>query len=472
VSKEATRERKAPAGLASRRLAVEVLIGVECEGAYANLALASGFKRTKLSDRDRAFVTALVQGVIRHRAQIDKHISDISSQPLEKMPPFLRNALRLSVFQIEHMPDIRQSAVVDTCAKLVRSVGHEGQVKFANAILRNFLRQREKFVANEVVPLNFEQLPTSYSMPMWLVEKWLKTWGPDETKLLLEHTQKIPDQVIRVCQQAITVEGLQDILEGNGLKITRSKLVDSCLIITDRGSFRGPLQKLPGYAEGLFTIQDEPAAFVSIAVDPKPGELIVDLCAAPGGKTLHMAEMMENKGRVIAVDSHSSRLNLLRKNRQRLGITNVETFVADGRSFISEKPADRVLLDAPCTGTGVINRRSDIRFHREAPDVVRLVELQRQLLDHASTLVKPGGILVYSTCSIEPEENDENIRWFLEQHKDFQAESLAPFIPSNLMAEWSAAGLLDDLERGWLTLMPSRHGTSGFFVCRLVRKPS
>jgi 16S rRNA (cytosine967-C5)-methyltransferase len=465
---------KTDAGLASRKLAVEILIRVESEGAYANLALASGFNRKQLSERDRAFVTALVQGVLRHRLKLDEWIARISTQKLEKMPVFLRNALRISLFQLVHMSDIRESAVVDTCVKLVRSHGHEGQVKFANALLRNFLRKRDSFADIEVVPLNLEQLPTSYSMPMWLVEKWLNAWGPDETRQLLEHSQQIPDLVIRVCEQSITTEGLQEILQAQGVKLRRGRLVESCLIVEDRGPFRGPLSKLPGYSDGLFTVQDEAAAFVSKVVDPKPGYLVIDLCAAPGGKSIHLAELMENKGRVIAVDSHSARLNLLRRNRQRLGITNIETFVADGRSFQNDTKADCVLLDAPCTGTGVINRRSDIRFHREAPDMVQLSELQRQLLEHASTLVKPGGTLVYSTCSMEPEENEQNIQAFLERHEDFHPSSLSPYVSTELLADWRTNSLNAalDLDRGWLTLMPSRHGTSGFFVCRMLRDSS
>ncbi len=470
MTKDATNiERKSEAGVASRRLAVEILIKVESAGAYANLALASAFKRKTLSERDRAFVTALVSGVLRHRIKIDERIAQLSSRKLESLPLFLKNALRLAVFQIEHMSDIPQSAIVDTCVKLVHLGGHQGQARFANALLRSYLRAQESFTDDEVLPINTEQLPSSYSMPMWLVERWLKAWGPDETKILLEHTQTIPELVLRTCEQAITPEGLQEILEGRGMKLRRGTLVPSCLLVEQRGPLRGPATKLPGYEEGLFVIQDEAAAFVSTVVDPRPGDLVIDLCAAPGGKSLHMAELMENKGRVIAVDSRPARLGLLHKSRQRLGLTNIETFVADARSFVTEAQADCVLLDAPCTGTGVINRRSDIRFRRDAPDLIQLTELQRQLLEHASTLVRSGGVLVYSTCSIEPEENEDNIKWFLQNHNDFHPLSLKQFVPEDLASEWSAKTKVD-LDIGWLTLMPSRHGTSGFFVCRLAHK--
>lgn len=464
-------KQKKGVGLAARRLAVEILMKVEAEGAYANLALASAFKRKSLSERDRAFVTALVQGVLRHRLRIDGLLGKLSSRPLEKMPSFLRNALRLAVFQLDQMDDIPASAVVDTCAELVRKAGHEGQVRFANGLLRSYLRNRETPAPTEVVPPGVEELPVSYSMPMWLVDKWLNQWGIDETRKLLAHAQKIPDLIIRTCEQAITAEGLENAMQSRGVKVSRCKLVDTCFVVADPGPYRGSPSKLPGYDDGLFTVQDEAAAFISKVVDPAPGDLVVDLCAAPGGKSIHMAELMQNRGRVIAVDSHAARLALLRKNRQRLGITNIETFVADARSFIVDTTADRVLLDVPCTGTGVMNRRSDIRFHREPPDLASLTQLQRQLLEHAATLVKPGGILVYSTCSIEPEENEDNICWFLEHHKEFRTLSLRPFVPAGVLAEWpgDACNNSLDLDRGFFTLMPSRHGTSGFFVCRMTR---
>ena len=177
-----------------------------------------------------------------------------------------------------------------------------------------------------------------------------------------------------------------------------------------------------------------------------------------------MAEMMENKGRVIAVDTHPNRLELLKKTRQRVGLTNIEVFAADGTVFKADIPADKVLLDAPCTGTGVINRRTDLRFKRESPDIASLVDLQRRLLDNAAHLLKPGGILVYSTCSIEPEENEENLRWFLDTHRDFQPSSLVPFVPQGFLTN------SDSWANGWVQLLPSEHEMSGFFVARLQKQ--
>lgn len=379
------------------------------------------------------------------------------------------------------MSDIRPSAVVDTSTELAKTLGHQGQARFANGLLRNYLRQAkpvaEEGTEGSAEPIDINDpnaLSVKYSIPLWLVQRWMSIYGAEETLKLLQFAQTKPELSVRVCNTAITLEGLEEVFRNKDIKFHRGKLVESCLILD--GKRQNP-EKLPGYAEGLFTIQDESAAFVSIATDPKPGELIVDLCAAPGGKSLHMGEMMDNTGRVVAVDKSESRLNMLKQNRNRLGLTNIEIAVCDGRTFALDKPADRVLLDAPCTGTGVINRRSDLRYNRDPVDIVSLSELQKELLANAAKLVKPGGILVYSTCSIEPEENFDNIRWFMREYPEFEGDDLTSYLPKNMLGEveskWGGPACKTEPEMTatyMIQLLPSRHAVSGFFICRLRKK--
>jgi len=537
MEKDKAQTKKAGArGVPARRMAVEVLVAIEKEGAYATLALNAAFNRKQLSERDRAFVTALVQGVVRHRMELDQKISGLSTKPLEKMPDSLKNILRLGIFQIEYMDDMPASAIVDTSTELAKIVGHQGQGRFVNGVLRSYLRLREKAAKKSPAPsttdhaegtdtadsasnatddpepgstdqgslstrnnsenndstdgekpgsatadatkdgTDIQSLSIKYSIPEWLVKRWMDNYGGEEAIKLLEFAQSKPELVIRVCEMSITVEGYEQVLKNKKIEFHHSKLVPSCLIIDSKK--QGSPEKLPGFAEGLFSVQDESAALVSRVVDAKPGkELIIDLCAAPGGKSLHMAEMMENTGRVVAVDKHESRLNLLRENRQRLGLTNIEIVAGDGRTFALEKLADKVLLDAPCTGTGVINRRSDLRYRRDPLDIASLTELQRELLSNAAKLVKPGGILVYATCSIEPEENFDNIRWFMREHADFEGDDLSGFLPEQfrdqLSSCWTGPACKTEAEMTtpyMLQLLPSRHGVSGFFLCRLRKK--
>ncbi len=506
-------------GLSSRLLALEVLTQMDAKGTFANVALANAFERKELAPRDRAFVTALVMGVIRRRTQIDDSISESSSRPLVKMPKLLLNILRMAILQLETMKDIPPSAVVDTSNELARSLGHEGLVKFTNGILRGYLRKRKLPTdqdSEKVRPLA-QRLSKDFSLPLWMVERWLKHYGDADTIGIIEFAQHAPLLVLRVCNLSVTTDGLQDILAQKKITTRKGLLVDSCLVVkphaakhnrnghpylkglakkgeSEGGSksvekdkakapkargkeFRGSPQSMPGYTEGLFSIQDEASAFVAKIVDPKPTEFVIDLCAAPGGKTLFLAELMENTGQVLALDKSEVRLELLKKNRTVLGLTNIQIRVADATTYESETQADRVLLDAPCMGTGVINRRPDQRYRKTLEDLPKLVALQRQLLTNAQKLVKSGGILVYSTCSIEPEENIENCLWFLENFPDFKGDDLTRFLPQSALESWRHKDIgnqflptiVEQAKTGMLQLLPSRHSVSGFFIARFIK---
>lgn len=467
-------------GLTSRKLALQTLIKVDKQKAYSNLALNAAFKRTQLSERDRAFVTALVQGVMRNKLHLDEVIQSLSKHPLQKLSASVLNILRLSIFQIEEMTDIPQSAVVNVAVELAKSAGHKGHAPFVNGVLRSYLRQRESAAQHPEnvtadIDSSDEKLSTDYSVPHWIVKRWISNFGKEEAIELLKFAKSTPPVIVRTCETAITTEGLENIFQGKGIKCHRGKLVDSCFIID---KMKGPPEKLPGYNEGLFSVQDEAAAFASVVVEPQKGDFIIDLCAAPGGKALHISELLDNTGRIIAVDISESRLNLIKKNRTRLGLKNLETAVADGRQYKADRLADKVLLDAPCTGTGVINRRADLRYQRDEVDVSSLVELQRELLANAASLVKPGGTLIYSTCSLEPEENFDNVRWFLREFEEFEADDFAHLIPPEIREQCSVtSGPMCKTEAEMnrlcqIQLMPTQHGVSGFFIARMRKKSS
>lgn len=466
-------------GLASRKTALDILIKIETKGAFSNIALSNALGKSELSKRDKAFVTNLVQGVLRNRSLLDETIQSHSKRPVDKLPAVLLNTLRLAIYQLKFLDDMPPSAVLNTSTSLARAAGHDGLAKYTTAVLRNYLRASDASGDTETQgggaaetdsidgkELDAAALARKFSMPEWLVDRWLKNYGEPQTRKLLAFAQSEPVIGLRTNETAITVDGLISVFEGAGIKVRRSDLVDSCLIIEDKGKFRGGLEKLPGYGEGLFSIQDESAAFVSKVVDPKEKELIIDLCAAPGGKTLHMSELMQGTGKIIAVDKHEKRLEYLKENRRRLSLHNIELATADGTTFQFERQADRVLVDAPCTGTGVINRKSDIRYRREAEDIESLQKIQVELLNNAAKLVKPGGVLVYSTCSIEPEENAAVVEKFLEHQSEFSKDDLSSYVPPELAEKWD---LTEQLKSGQVQLLPTMDGQSGFFVCRFRR---
>ncbi len=456
---------------------------MEAQTVFVNVALDRAFNQTRLSDRDRAFVTALVMGVTRRRAEIDRIIAQFAKQKLEKTPQLLLNVLRLGILQLLEMEDIPSSAVVDTSCHIAQIVGHKGWGKFANGLLRNYLRHAEQkdHKPLELLPKRFEadsrsdvEMAEDYSIPLWMVERWRHHYGVDDAEAILRYAQKRPPLVLRTCTMAISSDGLRDLLLTKGIASDNGKLVADCLIIEPRKSFHRPPQELPGFAEGLFAIQDETSAFASIVLDPKPGEFVVDLCAAPGGKSLHLAELMENRGLVLAVDKSAARLKLLEKSRKILGFRNIQVAVDDSTKLVLKRQADRILVDAPCLGTGVLNRRPDARNHKRPSDLQNLTVLQRQLLSQAASLVRVGGSIVYSTCSIEPEENIENFNWFLDSHKNFKGEDISRFINDKMLLQGyktasAAEGFLERAKAGSIQFLPSQHNLSGFFVSRVQR---
>ncbi|MCA9805519.1 MAG: methyltransferase domain-containing protein, partial [Cyanobacteria bacterium HKST-UBA02] len=509
-------------GVESRKLAVEVLLKVDREGAYSNIALKKALDASKLSSRDRAFVTCLVQGVTRNRDYLDHLIASVSDRSADKLAPVLLNTLRLGIFQLEFLKDLPPRAVVSTCTSVARNCGHDGLARYTTAALNRHLKKKgeqsenspeAKFLAGakEPPPETAEALALRYSMPGWIVERWLSFYGLEETRALLEHSQSEPAIAVRVNETAMTPEGLLDLFQRQGVKARRSKLVEAVLIIESGTGKHGGLDRLPGYEEGLFSVQDEAAALAALALAPAPGQVVVDLCAAPGGKTLHLSELMEGTGRIFAVDRNETRLELLKENRRRLGLSNIEIVCGDGLTFslperahadrahadqapadqtpadkapadqvpadkapadqelpdkklADKKLADRVLVDAPCSGTGVLNRRPDLRYRRRPEDIESLTDLQLGLLCNASRLLKPGGVLVYVTCSVEPEENQKVLEKFLQEDQDFRLDDLSPFLPA-VLAEKQA----DALKSGQVQLLPSTMGLSGFYIARLVR---
>ncbi|MBX9672412.1 MAG: 16S rRNA (cytosine(967)-C(5))-methyltransferase RsmB [Candidatus Obscuribacterales bacterium] len=458
-------------GLASRRLALEILIKIERKGAYTNVILKESLDEhsRKLNEKDRALVTAIVQGVLRKQSTLDAIIEKGSRHPIKKMPiPLLCN-LRTAIYQIDEM-QVESRAAVDIAVELAKITGHKGQAAFVNGLLRNYLRQKDGQQAEITKSNSPADLAMEYSMPPWLVSRWHDRLGPQETRKLLEASSQPARLTIRVNRTAIEAPDFAKILAEKGIKTELSQLSRDCLII-DRSTVSGSVAKIPGFSDGIFSIQDEAAAFVSEIVAPKSGDLVYDLCAAPGGKTMHMAEMMDGKGKVVAYDKQENRLSLIRDNRQRLGLTNVMVEKADCTRPIDVPPADRVLVDAPCSGTGVINKRGDIRLKLQMSDITDLAEIQKKLLDNAANMLKPGGRLVYSTCSIEPEENDEVIDAFLSKHPGFALQDLTVDLAPETIQKLQNLGLIEEAKRGKLYFLPSRFQFSGFFIASLKKAP-
>ena len=448
----------------ARTMALQILLQIEKNEAYANIALDAALQKWPASKQERAFCTELVYGTVRHQLTLDWIIDFFLNRGrTDNLTPAIRNILRMAFYQLYFLKYQPEAAVVDEAVKLALRFGHSGVSKLVNAVLRSYLRNPEKveYPAADKEPAM--HLSIKYSHPLWLIERWLNRFGFETTARLCEFNNRPAPVCIRVNTLRCSREELIERLRLGHVAVEKSPLVPEGLTIS--GFNR--IESLQSHRDGWFIVQDESSMMVGHAVAPKPGETIIDLCGAPGGKTTHLAQLMNNEGQIISVDLHEQRTKLIQENADRLGVRIIATVAGDALNFKmpandgdgadAAAAADAVLLDAPCTGTGVIRRRADSRWRRTPHDIYELTNLQYRLLEHAATLVKPGGRLVYSTCSLEPEENHLLVERFLREHQEFK--------PANLCRLPGHQGQ----GSGFFYLFPWINNTDGFFICRMDR---
>ncbi|MDB4898156.1 MAG: hypothetical protein JWN15_4418 [Firmicutes bacterium] len=446
----------------AREVALRALRDVDVKESYANLALDAHLTRSKLEPRDRGLATELVYGVTRRRATVDWLIGQVAARPLAQIDPWIRNDLRLAAYQILYMDRIPKSAAVDEAVELARRYGHEGVAKFVNGVLRNVIRKLPTLDWPNPERDGAKALAILHSHPEWLVKAWTEGFGPEEAVRLMEASNRIPPLTIRVNTLKVSREELAEALAAEGVKTEPTTHSPYGLIIHDLTS-ASYLDRLKAMKNGLMTVQDESSMLVAAVVDPQPGQTVIDVAAAPGGKTTHMAELMANQGQVIAMDIHAHRIDLITENAKRLGTSIIEGVCADARQVGRLMPgrADAILCDVPCSGLGTLARRPDARWRKQPGDIDELVPIQQAILESAAEALKPGGTLVYSTCTIQPRENQELVAAFVANHPEFRFDDIRPYLPPGLAA---AAG------DGWVQLLPHIHGTDGFFIARLKKQ--
>ncbi|HKP16508.1 MAG TPA: 16S rRNA (cytosine(967)-C(5))-methyltransferase RsmB [Gemmatimonadaceae bacterium] len=415
--------------------------------------LDSAFDRrtVRLDPRDRRWTRELVFGMLRQRSWLDALLDDRVRGGLAKLDPDLIDLLRLGAYQLLSMGSVPAYAAIGQTVELTKRRHGIGASKLANAVLRRLDRERERLaVATPEDPV--EALALQHSHPRWLVARWIARWGSDETRLLLEANNREAPLVARPYH--VVREQLEAMLEGAGVTLADAPLVSDSLVLT---GVVGAMTELGAFKQGLFHLQDPASTLVTRYAAISPGAQVADLCAAPGGKTLELAR---SAGIVFAGDASFARLARVRENVRRLDAGNVVPFVGDAR-FPAVSGMDAVLIDVPCTGTGTFRRHPDARWRLKVSDLAVLPAVQRSILRAAATAVRPGGLLVYSTCSLETEENDAQIESFLTDNPAWRLE------PPPEGAVPAAV-----LDAGRLRVLPQRHGTDGAFAARLRRSDS
>ena len=436
-----------------RQLAFVALCAVH-QGAYADAALDRVLRPAQLSALDRRLVTELVYGSVRRQRSLDALIDQLGKKKSSQQPPNLRTLLHLGLYQLRYQERIPASAAVNTTVQLAKENGFSGLTGFVNGFLRQYIRLASALVDPLQLPENpVERLGVLHSYPNWIVEVWLEQLGMAETEQLCEWMNQSPTIDLRVNPLRATIEQVELAMQSAGILVRRVPHLPQALRLI--GS-TGSIKNLPGFDEGWWTVQDSSAQLVGHLLNPQPGEVIIDACAAPGGKTTHIAELMGDQGTVWAGDRAASRLRKLQENAERLKLQSVQICVGDSRNFQFE-PADRVLLDVPCSGLGTLHRHADARW-RQTPESVReLSVLQEELLLQTSTFVKPDGVLVYATCTLHPMENERVIQAFLAHHPTWH---IYPPTPALI-----ATGFLTP--EGFVKVLPHRHQMDGFFMVRL-----
>lgn len=444
----------------ARDAALRALHEIEVREAYAAQALDRALKRTRLGKPDRALATELVYGTTRRRNTVDWYLDQVANRPVAQQSVWIRNILRLTAYQLIFLDQIPAHAAIHEGVELAKRYSHAGAAGFVNGVLRNLQRRLPALQLPDITLDPVRHLSLRYSHPEWMISRWLQRYGVQETAALCEANNAAPPLVVRANTLKVSVEQLRERLAAEGVEAEPGVLHPQALRLQGFPS----VAALKAFNEGLLTVQDESSMLPASVCGPRRGDHIIDACAGLGSKSTHLAELLENTGRVTACDIYEHKLRLLREACRRLGVTVVKPLETDARRLGRLLPmqADAVLLDAPCSGLGVLRRRPDLRWRRGPEQFSQLAELQAELLLACAAAVKPGGVLIYSTCSIEPVENEDQVEQFLARRPDFAPEPLWPYIPSSL---WHEPGV----DEGRLQLLPHKHQVDGFFVARLRR---
>lgn len=415
-------------GVSTREIILDILLAVTRDGEYSHLALSGTLNKYQyLEKQERAFITKVTEGTLEQMIKIDYIINSFSNIRVSKMKPVIRCILRSAVYQICFLDGVPDSAACNEAVNLAGKRGFRNLKGFVNGVLRNIARKKEQIVYPDERKQPQEAVSVQYSLPLWLVEQWETEYGMDKTKAMAKALLEEKPTAVRINLNQITKEELIKQLKSEGVDVTESKELPYALFLSGYDY----LNKLSGFQEGCFYVQDISSMKVAETAEPKEGDVVLDVCGAPGGKSIHIAQMLRGTGQIITRDLTSSKVAKIEENIARCRVENMRAECADARvpdESLREK-ADIVIADLPCSGLGVIGRKKDIKYKMTPEKEQELVALQREILSVVPAYVKSGGTLVYSTCTIHKAENEENVQWLLENHRELHLESMQQIFP-------------------------------------------
>ena len=437
-----------------RGLAIKILNRVDRTDAYLDKLLEIELKHSELSSRDKALLFEIVHGVVRWLGRIDWILNGFYQGQFSKCIPNVKNSMRVALYQILFLDKIPAHAAVNESVEFVKKLQGEKSANLTNAVLRNIIRSRNgiRYPNREEDAVGY--LSAYFSHPSWMVKRWVTRFGEEETEKLLIANNKKPTHTIRLNSIKTNLDELKELLDSVNLNYRSGKFLPEYLELSSLTN----ITDWEYFQKGYFSLQDESTGFACKALNPKPGMRILDICAAPGGKTGFLADMMQNNGEIVALDKFDSRLSLFKKNIERLGIDIVRPIVTDVMKY-NATGFDAVLADVPCSGLGTLTKKPDIKWKKDFGDIRKLNKIQFDFLNKSATFVKAGGCIIYSTCTIEPEENIEIVKKFLSLNDNFELVNLKDLFIEELIDE-----------NGCVQTLPHKHNIDGAFVAKLIRK--
>lgn len=470
-TKVSPRKQTSQSAVNARELTLDILYEILEKGGYSHVVLNQALSKYQyLEKQDRAFITRVTEGTLEYLIQIDYVLNQFSKTKVNKMKPLIRTLLRMSVYQILHMDRIPDSAVCNEAVKLAEKRRFQGLKGFVNGVLRNIAREKSN--------LTFPDDAVRYSMPSWLLEQWKKSYDDDTIRRMMEYFLSDRPVTVRCnlnqveqhlrtagdettgseISRDVVMQSIIDSLERQGVFVTRSEYAKDILYLEHLDY----LEALEAFQNGWIQVQDLSSSLVGLAASPKPGNLVLDVCGAPGGKSLHIADLLGGTGHVEVRDISDMKVAMIEENIERSGFTNISASVWDALEFDENfvEKADIVIADLPCSGLGIIGKKPDIKQKMTPQDLESLAELQKDMLSVVHRYVKPGGILVYSTCTIDHLENEDNVAWFLENY---------PFKPVNMEGRLGEKLKEETLKQGYIQILPGVHPCDGFFISVLQR---
>jgi 16S rRNA (cytosine967-C5)-methyltransferase len=439
----------------ARGVAVRILSRFERSDAYLDKLLDYEFRTGNLSALDKSLMTEILYGVIRWRGKLDFVLNGFYHGDYMKCLNLVKNALRTALYQILFLDKIPIPVAINESVELIKKIQGEKIAGIVNGVLRNIARNIDniRFPIKDDDPIYY--LTVMESHPRWMVRRWVQRFGVEKAEALMELNNRRPNTAIRVNTLKTKIDEIKEILKEREIEFETSPYLSDSLIIT------GSKIKVPAldlFKSGFITIQDISASMASKLADARPGMKILDMCAAPGGKSMYMAEAAQDKAEICAIDKYSVKMDIIQESADRMGIKSINVACEDAMEFQSEAHYDIVFVDAPCSGLGTLAKKPDIKWKREREDIYKLADTQKGILRNAAALVKVGGAIIYSTCTIEPEENMDNVNWFLKEFPEFEIDPAENYLPAEVCAD------------GAMQTFPHEHGIDGAFAIRLIKK--